>query len=280
MKIVLAGTPEFSVEVFEEIINHFNVVAIISQPDKPANRGYKLIPTPVKLLAQKYNIKLFQPEKISNIYEELKEIDFDIFLTCAFGQYIPEKILNLPKIASINIHGSLLPKYRGAAPIQYSLLNNDKKTGINLIYMTKDMDAGDILASAQLEIDEYDTSDRLFVKMSKLATNHITKWLNNFEHLQKNAIKQDPTLVTLSPKLKKEEALIDHTKSVLENFGKIRAYSSNPGAYMFVDGKRVKIYYASKKHVKNAIIVPCCDGQLYAIDYQFESKKRVVIKPY
>ncbi|SYV97382.1 Methionyl-tRNA formyltransferase, partial [Mycoplasmopsis edwardii] len=121
LKIVLAGTPEFSVPAFEEVIKNFNVVAIVSQPDRPANRGYKLLPTPTKLLAEKYNIKLFQPEKIGEIYQELKELDYDILLTCAFGQYIPTNVLELAKIASINIHGSLLPKYRGAAPIQHSL---------------------------------------------------------------------------------------------------------------------------------------------------------------
>ncbi|WP_201798415.1 methionyl-tRNA formyltransferase [Mycoplasma anserisalpingitidis] len=275
IKVVLAGTPEFSVPIFEEVIKNFEVVAIISQPDKPANRGYKLIPTPTKILAEKYNIKCYQPNKISEIYDELAQLDFDFLLTAAFGQYIPEKILNLPKKAALNIHGSLLPKYRGAAPIQHSLLNGDKKTGINLIYMVKEMDAGNILKSSEIEIVEEDTSDILFNKLSILSAQNITKWLKEIYENNFNEIVQDASQVILAPKLTKEEAQIDLSENSDQVINKIKAYSSNPGAYTFINNKRVKLFNATTKEVKNAIQLSCRDKNIYIYDYQYESKKRV-----
>ncbi|QIW62298.1 methionyl-tRNA formyltransferase [Mycoplasmopsis gallinacea] len=275
MKILLAGTPSFSVPIFEEVIKNFEVVAVVSQPDKPANRGYKLEPTPVKLLAEKYNLKVFQPNKISEIYDELAKLDFDVFLSCAFGQFVPDKVLKLAKKAALNVHGSLLPKYRGAAPIQYSLLNGDKQTGITIIYMVNKMDAGDILFKKAIDIEDTDTSDSLFEKLSILGTENIVSWLKDFEKGNFTAEVQDESQVVLSPKLLKEDALLDPTLTTEEAFNKIRAFSSNPGAYLFVNGKRLKVYYASKKLIKNAPILEFSDGKLYAQDYQFESKKRV-----
>lgn len=275
IKVILAGTPEFSVPIFEEVIKNFEVIAIISQPDKPANRGYKLIPTPTKVLAEKYNIKCYQPNKISEIYDELAQLDFDFLLTAAFGQYIPEKILNLPKKAALNVHGSLLPKYRGAAPIQHSLLNGDKKTGINLIYMVKEMDAGNILKSSEIEIVEDDTSDSLFNKLSILSAQNITKWLKEIYENNFNEIVQDASQVILAPKLTKEEAQIDLSENSDQVINKIKAYSSNPGAYTFINNKRVKLFNATTKEVKNAIQLSCRDKNIYIYDYQYESKKRV-----
>ncbi|VEU70922.1 methionyl-tRNA formyltransferase [Mycoplasmopsis glycophila] len=276
MKIILAGTPNFAVSIFEEVIKNFNVVAIISQPDRPANRGYKLEPTPTKLLAQKYNIPLFQPNKIGDIAEEIKKLDCDLLLTCAFGQFIPQRVLDLPKKAALNIHGSLLPKYRGAAPIQYSLLNGDQETGISLMYMELKMDAGDVIKVAKLPIEKNDTSDTLFTKLSQLATENITNWLHEFNDGDFQRIKQDESLVILSPKLNKEDALLDSSLTKRQAFNKIRAFSSNPGAYVYLNGKRVKIYYATLELEKpNSLVLEFSDGKLYAIDYQFESKKRV-----
>ncbi|MFV8474461.1 methionyl-tRNA formyltransferase [Mycoplasma sp. Z331B] len=277
IKIVLAGTPQFAVPVFEEVIKNFEVVALISQPDRPANRGYKLEATPTKLLAQKYNIPVFQPNKISEIYEQLAEMDFDIFLTCAFGQIIPEKVLALPNLAALNVHGSLLPKYRGAAPIQYALWNGDDVTGITLMYMVKAMDAGDMIVKASLNILPTDTSDTLFDKLSALAASNIVTWLTNFAQGKYKPEAQDPLQVSLSPKLNKEDAYLDPNLSLEEAFNRIRAFSSNPGCYYLVNDKRVKIYYASMQKVPNAIRLDFVNGSLWATDYQFETKKRVKI---
>ncbi|MFV8400897.1 methionyl-tRNA formyltransferase [Mycoplasma sp. 005V] len=277
IKIVLAGTPAFAVPVFEQVIQNFDVIALISQPDRPANRGYKLEPTPTKLLAEKYNIPLFQPNKISEIYDSLAEMDFDIFLTCAFGQIIPEKVLKLPNLAALNVHGSLLPKYRGAAPIQYALWNGDTETGITLMHMVKAMDAGDMIVKAKLEILPTDTSDTLFSKLSNLAASNIVTWLSNFAKGKYQAEVQDETLVTFSPKLNKEDSYLNPEFSTEEAFNRIRAFSSNPGCYYLINEKRVKIYYASKQKIPNAIKLDFANGSLWATDYQFETKKRVKI---
>ncbi|WP_036430507.1 methionyl-tRNA formyltransferase [Mycoplasmopsis felis] len=277
-KIVLLGTPEFAIKPFKQIIENFNVIAIISQPNKPANRGYQIQETPVAKLAKEYGIKLYQPNKISEIYNELNELDFDILLSCAFGQYIPMNILELPKIASINIHGSLLPKYRGAAPIQYSLLNGDTETGISLIYMTKEMDAGNIIFSESIPIENTDTSDTLFEKLSELSSLKIVYWLNKFISKDFQEVIQNTNEVILSPKLKKEDALLTLDLTKQQAFNKIRAFSSNPGAYLYLNNKRLKIYLASLSQIKNAIELKFSDGSLWAIDYQYESKKRIKIK--
>lgn len=275
MKLLLAGTPDFAVEIFEKLINNFEVVAIVSQPDRPSIRGHKLAPTPTKLLAQKYNIKCFQPEKISQIKDELQALNYDYLITCAFGQYIPESVLNIAKKLNLNIHGSLLPKYRGAAPIQYSLLNNDQETGISLMEMIKQMDAGDVFVQKAIKIDEYDTASTLFNKLSKLSADNIVQWLNDLDQGKLKRVKQDETKVTLSPKLEKEKALLNESLTMQEAINIIRAYEMNPGAYTFIDNKRIKIFFATKKETKNAPKLKFKDGYLYATDYQYESKKRV-----
>ncbi|MBZ4218084.1 methionyl-tRNA formyltransferase [Mycoplasma tauri] len=275
MKIVLAGTPDFAVPIFEKIINNFNVVAIISQPDRPSVRGHKIVPTPVRVLAQKYNIQLFQPEKIGQIAEELKTLDYDYLVTAAFGQYIPNSILSITNKLNLNIHGSLLPKYRGAAPIQHSLLNGDKVTGICLMEMIKVMDGGDIFAKKEIEISENDTASTLFEKLSFIASENIVQWLKDLDSgLLKREI-QDESQVTLSPKLEKEQALIENSLTCEQAINKIRAFEMNPGAYVIANGKRLKVYLATKKEFKNAPKIELSDGIIYAIDYQFESKKRV-----
>ncbi|WP_029513701.1 methionyl-tRNA formyltransferase [Mycoplasmopsis primatum] len=275
MKILLAGTPDFAVPIFEKIINNFNVVGIVSQPDRPSIRGHKIVETPVKLLAQKYNIPCYQPEKIGEIADELKKLDYDYLITAAFGQYIPTSVLNIAKKLNLNIHASLLPKYRGAAPIQHALLNNDDETGICLMEMVKQMDAGDIFAKIKINIDEKDTASSLFSKLSILASNNIVNWLVDIDKgLLKREI-QNEDLVTLSPKLNKEDALISSELTCAEAINKIRAFEMNPGAYIILNNKRVKIYFAYMRPVKNAIEIHLKDGIIYATDYNIEGKKRV-----
>ncbi|WP_027334746.1 methionyl-tRNA formyltransferase [Mycoplasmopsis felifaucium] len=278
MKILLAGTPAFAVPIFEEIIKHFEVIGIISQPDKINLRGRKIEPTPTKQLAQKYGIKCFQPEKIGQIKEELKSLDYDYLITAAFGQFIPDSVLQIAKKLNLNIHGSLLPKYRGAAPIQYSLLNNDSITGISLIEMVNKMDAGDIFATAECNIEKTDVASTLFDKISNLAKNNIVDWINKIDEGKLNRITQDESKVTLSPKLSKEDALLTNDLTCQQAINKIRAFEMNPGAYILKDDKRVKIFFATLNFVKNALKIDFSDGSVYATDYQFESKKRVKLQ--
>ncbi len=277
IKVLLAGTPVFSVAIFEEIIKNFEVVGIITQPDKKSGRGMKLISSPVKDLAVEHNIKLFQANKIGELFDELALLEFDIFLTAAFGQLIPDNILALPKKGSINVHGSLLPKYRGAAPIQHSILNGDKETGISLIYMIKQMDAGDVIFTTTIPISEQDSSDDMFNKLSLNATEHITNWLNKFYDGDFKAIKQNIDEITFASKLNKEDGLLikDYSEKMIN---KIRAYNSNPGAYLFINDKRVKIFKATKTENKAYLKIETLDGFIYASKYQFEGKKIIDIK--
>ncbi|MGP1451696.1 MAG: methionyl-tRNA formyltransferase [Metamycoplasmataceae bacterium] len=277
MKILLAGTPEFSVPIFETIINsnEFEIVGIISQPDKIANRN-KLVETPTKQLAQKYNIKCWQPEKIKHIENELKELNYDYLLTCAFGQIIPEAILKIANKDNINIHGSLLPKYRGASPIQYALLNGDQITGVSIIRMVKEMDAGNILIQSLINIDNNETATTLFEKFDDHISNNIVKWIKQINNKEIKEIIQDETKVTFCKKLTKEEAKLDLENQNSEDIIKIiKAYESNPGAYTFLNGKRLKIFLATTKFIKNTISLKCKDKEIYLLDYQFESKKRI-----
>ncbi len=277
IKILLAGTPKFSVPIFETIINsnEFEIVGIISQPDKIANRN-KLVETPTKQLAQKYNIKCWQPEKIKHIENELKELNYDYLLTCAFGQIIPEAILKIANKDNINIHGSLLPKYRGASPIQYALLNGDKITGVSIIRMVKEMDAGNILIQSLINIDNNETATTLFKKFDDHISNNIVKWIKQINNKEIKEIIQDETKVTFCKKLTKEEAKLDLENQNSEDIIKIiKAYESNPGAYTFLNGKRLKIFLATTKFIKNTISLKCKDKEIYLLDYQFESKKRI-----
>ncbi|PAK20905.1 methionyl-tRNA formyltransferase [Mycoplasmopsis agassizii] len=289
LKIVLAGTGDFAYPSFKKVIENFEVIAIITQPDKPAGRGLNLKHNKVKELASFYNIQLFNPEKIGTIYEELKKLDFDIFLTASYGQYIPMKILELAKLASLNIHGSLLPKYRGAAPIQYSLLNGDVFSGLSLIYMSKEMDAGNILKVTKYQIKETDVADDLFKELAVLASENIVQWLVDFKTGNFSEIIQNIDEVILSPKLQKSDAELD-----LENFSneqlinKIRAFATNPGAFLMFNHKRVKVNFALEnpeilnekiRRHPSLIKVKTRDSFIYLTDYQFEGKKRIKIYP-
>ncbi|OYD26815.1 methionyl-tRNA formyltransferase [Mycoplasma testudineum] len=285
MKFILAGTGNFGYQSFKKIIENYEVLAIVTQPDKPANRGMKIKPNPVKELALENNIKLYQPDKIGKIYDELSVLDFDYLLSASFGQYVPMKVLDLAKKGSLNIHGSLLPKYRGAAPIQYSLLNGDDKTGITLMYMAKEMDAGDMLAKAQINIEPNDIADDLFIKLADLASENIVKWLNNLDQGILKPISQNHDLATLSPKLFKEDSFIDFKNmNAQEAINKMRAFATNPGAWTMIDDKRIKLYNAvddkSKispkfKNHPSIIELETKDKKIYLIDYQIAGKKRI-----
>lgn len=276
MKIVLAGSPQISVKAFENIINNFDVVAIVTQPDRHKGRGMKMVETPVAELGKKHGIKTFKPEKILSIYDELSLLDFDLFLSFAFGQWIPTKVLSLGKSNPLNIHGSLLPKYRGAAPIHYAILNGDKEIGITLMEMIKEMDAGDMFFKASQPIDENTTTGEAFGIIGNLAADNIVEWLKKVESGDINPEKQ-PEDFSLSPKIKKSEAELKEGLTTHEAMRKIKGLNPFPGAYTFIDGKRVKIFNASKEEKPNLIELKFKDGDLYVSEYQYEGKKKIKI---
>lgn len=244
-KIIFLGTPEFSATVLRGLIKEgYDIIAAVTQPDKPVGRKQKLQKSPVKLVAEDENIKLYQPAKLpgSPEVEELKALNADLIVTAAYGQFLPTSFLESAKVAAINVHGSLLPKYRGGAPIQWSLLNGDKETGITIMYMVKGMDAGDIISQEKLPITHDDDNGSLFEKMAVVGRELLLDTIPKILSGDINPIKQDPDKVVFSPNISKEQEHIDFSKSAQEVFNQIRALSPDPGAWTMLDGQRTKLY--------------------------------------
>ena len=272
MKIVLAGSPQISVNAFRKVIENFDVVAVVTQPDRQKGRGMHMEETPVAKLATEFNIKCFKPEKISEIKEDLEALDFDLFLTFAFGQYIPTSVLKIGKRKPLNIHGSLLPKYRGAAPIHYAILNGDNEIGITLMEMVKEMDAGDMWFKASRPIDESTTTGEAFEIISDLAEQNIVEWINSLDTCNPEPQSSD---FSLSPKISKDEAEIKSTMTIKEVQRKIKGLNPFPGAFMMIDDKRVKLFDYSNEEGKNLIKIDLADGSLFINEYQMPGKKKI-----
>jgi len=205
LKVVFMGTPTFSVPVLEQLINETNVVLVVSQPDREKDRKGNVLPTPTKKLAIENNIEVYQPTKIKESYEKIVSIKPDMIITCAYGQIIPEIILNCAKYGCINVHGSLLPKLRGGAPIHHAIINGDKKTGITIMYMDKKMDAGDIINQESIDILDSDNLDSLYEKMSQLGAKLLIETIPSIVDGTCTRTKQDTSKVTFGYNITKEE---------------------------------------------------------------------------
>ena len=273
MKIILAGTPDITIPAFRKIINEFDVVAIVTNPDRKSGRGMKLNQSAVAKLAAKFYIKVFKPNKISEIYDELKTIEFDLLLSFAFGQLIPDNILALGTMKPLNIHGSLLPKYRGSAPIHHAILNGDKEIGITLMEMIKKMDAGNMYFKASTKINEFTTVGDGFKIVSELAEKNIIEWLYNAKSIDPEPQGEN---FTLAPKITKASAQLLENDSIETNLRKIRGMNPFPGAFVIKD-KRIKIFDASINKKTNSVEIICTNGLLYANVFQEESKKITIL---
>ena len=241
-KIVFMGTPKLSVPILEALIEKYNVIGVVTQPDKEVGRKRILTPSPVKECALKYNIPVFQPRRIRKEYEDIKALNPDIIVTAAYGQIVGMELLDSPKFRSINVHGSLLPKYRGGAPIQRSIMNGDEYTGITIMYMEKGMDSGDILSQRALKIEDVDNNETVFEKMSYLGRDLLLETLPKLINGEITPIKQNEDEVTYAYNIEPEEEQLDFTKSAKEVFNHIRALSPAPGAYFMLKGEKIKIY--------------------------------------
>ena len=293
-RIIFMGTPEISSHVLEGLIlDGYNIVAVIAQPDRPVGRKKILTPVPTKVVAEKYNIPVYQPVKIRKEYEFVNELKPDLILTLAYGQIVPQGLLDIPTLGCINLHGSLLPKYRGAAPIQYALLNNEKVTGMTLMKMVKEMDAGEMYMTEEVNIDEEDNSTSLFIKMGEAALTLAKKALPLYLEGKLPGIPQDESLVTFAPSIKPEEEKIDLSKTKEEIFGQIRALSDVPGAYLYLDNLEIKIYKAKiisseivgevgeiVKADKTGLYLQANNGLLALLDLQKEGKNRMDYKSF
>lgn len=288
-RIVFMGTPEISASVLEGIISSgYNVVAVIAQPDRPVGRKKILMPVPTKEVALRHNIPVYQPIKIRKEYDFVKELKPDVIITLAYGQIVPQGLLDIPPLGCLNLHGSLLPKYRGAAPIQYALMNNDLESGMTLMKMVKEMDAGEIYAVEKVKILDEDNSTSLFKKMGEAALILILRELPNILEGKLVGVPQDESLVTFSPSIKPEEEKLDLNKSKEELHGYIRALSDVPGAYLYLHDLKFKIYRSQiisddiigevgeiVKADKKGLYLQTTNGLLSLLDVQLEGKKRM-----
>ncbi len=242
MKIVFMGTPDFAVPVLEGLIENYEVVGVVSQPDKKVGRHQILTNTPVKEVALKHNIKVMQPVKIRDDYEDIIALHPDIIVTCAYGQIIPKALLDCPRLGCINVHASLLPKLRGGAPIHKALINGNKKTGITIMYMDVAMDTGDIISQREVEILDSDNLESLHDKLSILGKELLLETLPSIIEGNNERIKQDDNKATYAYNIKREEEHIDFKKTSREIFNLIRALSPVPGSYALMDDKEIKVY--------------------------------------
>ncbi|ATZ20939.1 methionyl-tRNA formyltransferase [Mesoplasma coleopterae] len=243
IKVIFCGTPQIGADILTALTEMENVeiVLVISQPDRPVGRKKELKPTPVKEVALLNNLKIIQPVKISEAYDEIAKIESDFIVTCAYGQFVPTKILDLPRIDSINIHGSLLPKYRGGAPIQYAIKNGDSETGISIMKMVKKMDAGDYYIQESIKIEDCDDTGTMFEKLAKLGQKMIKENLVKIYNNELRPIAQNEDQVTFSKNISTEEERINWDDSTVNVWNHIRSLSPWPIAHTFKGEERYKI---------------------------------------
>jgi len=262
MNIVFMGTPEFGATILNELVKQHNVVLVVTQPDKFVGRKREIEFSAVKKKALELNIPVFQPVNIRKEYQYIIEnYNFDLIVTAAYGQIIGTKLLYYPKYKSINVHGSLLPKHRGGAPIQRSIINGDSETGITIMYMAKGMDSGDMLAQEKIKIEQTDNSDSLFIKLADLGAKMINPTIEKLVKNEITPIKQNEEEVTYSSNISHEEELLDFNNLTnIQIFNKIRGLSSNPGAYFKIDNFVIKVYSSELCDKKtNCEIGSICD---------------------
>lgn len=241
LRVIFMGSPLFSVPVLEELNKNVNVVGVVTAPDAYVGRKKVLTMCPVKEKAVSLGLKVYSPIKLRNDFEFIKELDPDMIITCAYGQILSEEILNIPKLGCFNLHGSLLPKYRGGAPIHYALLNGDKKTGITLMYMDKGMDSGDMIAKEEIKIEDNDNIESLTNKLSIIASNMIIKYLPSLIDGTNNREKQNNSEVTFSPIITREDEHLDFNLTAKEIYNRYRMLSPNPLPNIKIDDIEYKI---------------------------------------
>ena len=288
------GTPAFAVPILDKIREKHEVVLVVTQPDVYNIKKKKFTYSEVKEYALKNDLPLFQPEKIRVDYQKIIDLDVDLIVTAAYGQIVPEEVLNHPKYKAINVHGSILPKYRGGAPIQRAIINGDKETGITIMYMAKKMDAGDIIKISKIPILDTDNQDTVFSKLSILGSEMINDVISDIANNKVTPIKQNEEEVTFAYNLTKEDELINFHKTATEVFNQIRGLNSNPGGHFTLDGINIKVYNSkvSLKHTdfkegtivdinKDSFDVACKDGTVISIlELKVPSKNKMFVRDF
>ena len=289
LRLVFMGTPERSAYVFEKMIEAgYRFVGLVAQPDHPVGRKGIIEKVPTKVIAEKYNIPVFQPAKIRLDYSFINELKPDLVITLAYGQIVPEEFLNVPRLGCLNLHGSLLPKYRGASPVQTALINNEKVTGVTLMEMVKAMDAGRMYAKKEIAIAEDDNATSLFNKVKIAASELVLEALPLYIDGKLPGEKQNEDEVTFCSTIKPEQEKLDLSLSAKEIVGWIRGLSDEPGAYLYLNDHKLKIYKAKVindlvnheigeivQADKNGLAFQAKDGQIAILELQKEGKKRM-----
>lgn len=251
-RIVYMGTPQFSAVILEALVEKgYNIVAVVSQADKKVGRKQEIVYSKVKEVALKYNIPVLQPKKIKDEYQGILDYKPDCIITCAYGQIVPDEILSFPKYKCINIHASLLPKYRGGAPIHKAIMNGDKESGVSIMEMVSKMDAGAVCYVKKHPISFDTTTTQLFTELAQVGKEAILEILPNILSGNVKFEKQDESKVSYAYTIKKEEEKIDITQTALEIYNHIRGLSDVPGAYILINNKKIKLFdvkYIERAH--------------------------------
>ncbi len=292
-KIIFMGTPYFAAHILEKLIeNNLDICLVVTQPDKPFGRKKELKFSEVKEVALKNNIEVFQPLNIKADFNKIVEMDADLIITAAYGQIVPTDVLKAPKIACINVHGSLLPKYRGGAPVHYSVINGDLQTGVTIMEMVNKMDAGDIISQAAFDIDINDTTADVFLNMQEVAVQLLLDTLPSIFNKEYTQTPQDESLVTYSPNISKEQEYVDFKRSSINVHNHIRGLVSFPVGHSYLNDIRIKLFKSELTDIKaknpgtireitnDYILVDCNDFAIKLVDIQVAGKKRMTIKEY
>ena len=294
LKVIFMGTPDFSVNVLNSLIHNTNVIGVVTKPDKLVGRKQILTVSAVKKVALENNIKVMQPTKIREEYQSIIDLNPDIIITCAYGQFLPKEILDYPKYGCINVHASLLPKLRGGAPIHKAIIDGYTTTGITIMYMGLKMDNGDIISQKSIEIEKTDNVGTLHDKLSLLGTELLMETLPSIVNGQANRIVQNEEEVTFAYNISREDEHINFNKTKIEVFNQIRGLNPWPVSYTILDDKEIKIYeaiigediYKEKTNgeivrlYKDGIGVKVSDGEIILKIIKPSGSKKMSVKDY
>lgn len=287
--IIFMGTPLFGAAVLEGLIDNYKVRAVVTQPDKPVGRGGKVRYSPVKELALKNNILCLQPEKISDVLQEINSMQPDVIVTCAYGKILPLELLLIPRCGCINVHASLLPKLRGGAPIHHAIIDGYSKTGITIMYMAEGMDTGDMISKREIEIADDDTAESLHDKLMPVARDLLLETLPSILDGTNKREKQDESLATYGFNISRKDEKIDFSKTKRQIVNQVRGLNSWPGAYCIFDEKIMKVWkcYRTEKVYnlekpgqitaiyEDGFGVKVGNGEVVFTEIQLEGKKRM-----
>ena len=297
-KIIFMGTPEFAVPSLESLIRHdYPIIGVVTRPDRPKGRGQHLIPSPVKVFAQSHRLPVLQPERVRNMDRELidlfRKLAPDLVVVAAFGQKLPGEILQTPKMGCINVHPSLLPKYRGAAPINWTLIQGETKTGVTIMLIDEGMDTGDILTQEETLIAADETFGGLHDRLADIGASLLLKTIEMILSGTAKQSSQDASGATYAPRLKKEDGLIRWDTDIHQTVNLIRGLSPAPCAYTFFKGKMLKIFSAQGEEIpvtetpgtvgretEKGLPVASKDGYVYLKEIQQENKKRMSVRAF